>query len=96
MPAPLCYFMRLHLHNRYDNTEFDLSLNAMSVASNPAIFQVAIIMPSSAAFGEYNYSLYAQEGDTVPFETGLLKYRPDVRIEPVEYQKEITYTAYEG
>lgn len=73
-----------------------MTLNAIDVASNPAIFQVAIIMPASAAFGEYNYTLWMNEGDTVPFETGLLKYRPDTRTEPVEYQKDITYTAYEG
>lgn len=96
MSAPLVFFMKLHLQNRFDNKEFDISLNAMSVASNPAIFQVAIIMPSSAAFGEYNYALYVNEGDTVPYETGLLKYRPDERVMPVEYNKEITYTAYEA
>lgn len=88
--------MTLHLQNRYDNKEYDLTLDALWVASNPALFQVSIIMPESAAFGEYNYSLFANEGDTVPFETGLLVYRPDEREEPVEYQRDITYTAYEG
>ena len=96
MPSPLIFIMKLHLQNRFDNREYDLSLNAMSVASNPAIFQVAIIMPSTAAFGEYNYSLFLNEDDTVPYETGLLKYRPDTRTVPVEYQRDITYKAYEG
>jgi len=87
--------MLLHLKNRYDNKEYDLSLNAISVASNPTIFQVNIIMPSSAAFGEYNYSLYANEGDTTPMETGLLKYRPDQREMPIEYSGPTTYKSYE-
>lgn len=88
--------MLLHLQNRYDNKEYDLPLNAVSVASNPAIFQVTIVMPSSAAFGEYNYSLYANQGDTVPMETGLLKYRPDQRDTPIEYTGSTTYTTYEN
>lgn len=87
--------MILHLQNRYDNREYDLSLGAMDVATDPAIFQVAIVMPASAAFGEYNYSLFP-EGCNIPFETGLLKYRPDTRPEPIEYQRDTSYTAYEG
>lgn len=87
--------MLLRLKNRYDNREYNLTLNAINVASNPDIFQVAIVMPSSAAFGEYNYSLFATPDDTIPMETGLLKYRPDQRETPVEYSGPTTYKSYE-
>lgn len=88
--------MVLNLKNRYDNKEYSITLNAIDVASVPSIFQVAIVMPSEAAFGEYNYALYANAGDTIPMETGLLKYRPDERETPVEYSGPTTFTAYEN
>lgn len=86
--------MKLHLHNRYDNTEYDFSVDSIWVAADPTVFQFNILMPEGAAFGEYNYTLTDEEGHI--FETGILKYRPDERVEPVEYHQDITYLAYEA
>lgn len=86
--------MLLHLHNKYNNKEYDLPINAISVASRPDIYQFAIIMPQGADFGEYDYKLFQEEGDTAPIETGLLKYRPDERENPVEYTAPKTYEQY--
>lgn len=87
--------MKLHLQNRFDNKEYDLTIGSIWIAVDPNIFQFNVTMPEGAAFGEYNYTLTMDEG-CAPFETGILKYRPDQRLEPVEYHRDITYLSYEG
>ena len=86
--------MLLRIKNRFDNREYDVVVNTFWVSTSPTIFQVPIVMPPTAPYGEYDYAFFATPSSEVPFEIGLLKYRPDVRETPVEYTAPTTYEQY--
>lgn len=87
--------MTLKLHNNYSNVEYVLTLSAIAVATNPDVYQLDIVMPEGADFGEYNYTLLNDSGKVI--EQGILQYRPSEIETPEEYgENSNEYTVYTG
>lgn len=86
--------MTLKLVNNYTNVKYTLTLSAIAVATNPDVYQLDIVMPEGADFGEYNYQLLNDDGRLV--EQGILNYRPSSKPNPDEYEQNNEYTVYKG
>jgi len=86
--------MTLKLKNNYTNVEYTLTLSEIAVANNPNVYQLDIVMPSGADYGEYNYQLLNDDDRIV--EHGILQYRPSSQTATDEYDTENEYYAYKG